>query len=133
MGNFPSLFLATTNEEGGLEFYEGFIRIIDGSGNTIADALDPRRFFTYLGEASEASSFMKYPFYLPFGYPQGYYRVGPLARLNVAKFAGTSRADHELREFKQRGSGAVCESFHYHLARLIEMLHCVERIEELLD
>ncbi len=28
--------------------------------------------------------------------------------------------------------GAVCESFHYHLARLIEMLHCVERIEELM-
>jgi len=132
MGNFPSLFLATTNEEGGLEFYEGFIRIIDGSGNTIADALDPRRFFTYLGEASEASSFMKFPFYQPFGYPQGHYRVGPLARLNVAKFAGTSRADRELREFKQRGNGAVCQSFHYHLARLIEMLHCVERIEELM-
>ena len=58
--------------------------------------------------------------------------MGPLARLNVAKFAGTARADHELREFKQRGAGPVCESFHYHLARVIEMLHCVERIEELM-
>ena len=34
-------------------------------------------------------------------------------------------------EFKQRGKGAVCQSFHYHLAWLIEMLHAIERIEEL--
>ena len=133
MGNFPSLFLATVNAEGGLEYYEGTIRIADGNGNTIADGLDPARYFTYLSEASEDYSFMKNPFYQPFGYPQGHYRVGPLARLNVAKFAGTARADRELREFKQRGSGAVCESFHYHLARLIEMLHCVERMEELMS
>ena len=26
----------------------------------------------------------------------------------------------------------MCESFHYHLARLVEMLHCAERIEELM-
>ena len=58
---------------------------------------------------------------------------GPLARLNVATFAGTPRADRELAEFKQRSKGAVCESFHYHLARLIEMLHAVERIEELMS
>ena len=67
------------------------------------------------------------------GYPRGCYRVGPLARLNVAKFAGTPRADRELREFKQRGPGSVCASFHYHLARLIEILYCAERIEELMS
>ncbi|HML18439.1 MAG TPA: Ni/Fe hydrogenase subunit alpha [Bryobacteraceae bacterium] len=132
MGNFPSLFLATVNAEGGLEYYEGVIRIVDGSGNVIASDLEPARYFTYLGEASEEYSYMKSPFYQPFGYPQGHYRVGPLARLNVAKFAGTARADRELREFKQRAGGTVCESFHYHLARLIEMQHCVERIEELM-
>jgi len=137
MGNFPSLFLATVNHEGGIEYYEGLIRIVDGKGKVIADGLEPRQYFTYLGEASEDSSFMKFPFYQPFGYPRGHYRVGPLARLNVAKFAGTARADRELRDFKQRGEGhgsegVVCESFHYHLARLIEMLHCAERIEELM-
>ena len=132
MGNFQSLFLATVNENGGLEYYDGVIRIVDGTGNTIADALDSRRFYTYLGEASEDWSYVKSAFYRPFGYPQGHYRVGPLARLNVARVAGTVRADRELREFKQRGAGAVCESFHYHLARLIEMLHCTERIEELM-
>ena len=133
MGNFPSLFLATVNAEGGLEYYDGAIRIVDGGGNIIADGLDPKLYYTYLAEASESDSFVKTPFYQPFGYPQGHYRVGPLARLNVAKFAGTARADRELREFKQRSAGPVCQSFHYHLARVIEMLHCVERIEELME
>ncbi len=132
IGNFPSLFLATVNDEGGLEYYDGTIRIVDSAGNCIAEHLDPTRYSTFLGEASEDYSYMKFPFYRPFGYPQGHYRVGPLARLNVARFAGTSLADRELREFKQRGEGAVCQSFHYHLARLIEMLHCAERIEELM-
>jgi len=136
MGNFPSLFLATVNADGGLEYYDGVIRIVDGAGNTIADSLDPCRYYTYLAEASVSDSFVKSPFYQPFGYPQGHYRVGPLARLNVARFAGTARADYELKEFKQRGGegkGAVCQSFHYHLARVIEMLHCAERIEELME
>lgn len=132
MGNFPSLFLGTVNAHGGLEYYDGLIRIVDGRGNSIAENLDPRRYATYLGEASEDFSFVKFPYYQPFGDPHGHYRVGPLARLNVARFTGTPRADRELGEFKQRSEGAVCESFHYHLARLIEMLHCVERVEELM-
>jgi len=132
MGNFPSLFLATVNRDGGLEYYDGTLRIVDDKGNIVADGLDPRDFSTYLGEASEDYSFVKFPFYRPLGYPKGHYRVGPLARLNAARFAGTERADREFREFKQRSSGAVCESFHYHLARLIEMLHMIERIEELM-
>jgi NAD-reducing hydrogenase large subunit len=132
IGNFPSLFLGTVNHDGALEYYDGVIRITDSEGNTVAEGLDPLRYDTYLGEASEEWSFMKFPFYKPLGYPGGLYRVGPLARLNVATSTGTPRADRELREFKHRATGAVCQSFYYHLARLIEMLHAVERIEELI-
>jgi NAD-reducing hydrogenase large subunit len=132
VGNFPSLFLGTVNHDGALEYYDGVIRIADSEGNTVAGGLDPLRYHTYLGEASEEWSFMKFPYYKPLGYPGGKYRVGPLARLNVATSAGTPRADRELREFKQRSKGAVCQSFHYHLARLVEMLHAVERIEEMI-
>lgn len=132
IGNFPSLFLGTVGHDGALEYYDGVIRIADSEGNTVAEGLDPQRYHTYLGEASEEWSFMKFPYYKPLGYPGGKYRVGPLARLNVARSAGTPRADRELREFKQRARGAVCQSFHYHLARLVEMLHAVERIEEII-
>jgi len=133
MGNFPTLFLGTVTPEGALEYYDGQIRIVDAEGNIMADGLDPLRYASYLGEASEEWSFMKFAYYKPLGYPGGLYRVGPLARLNVAQSAGTPRADHELSEFKQRSQGSVCQSFHYHLARLIEMLHAVERIAELAD
>jgi NAD-reducing hydrogenase large subunit len=61
------------------------------------------------------------------------YRVGPLARLNVCTRTGTPRADDELAEFRQLSRGAVLSSFHYHLARLIEILYAVEKITELLD
>jgi len=132
IGNFPSLFLGTVNEEGEAEYYDGRIRIVDSEGNIVADGLDPRRYHTYLGEASEEWSFMKFPYYKPLGYPGGMYRVGPLARLNVVRAMGTPLADRELREFRQRNGGVRNESFYYHLARLIEMLHAVERIEELL-
>jgi NAD-reducing hydrogenase large subunit len=131
IGNFPTLFLGTVSTTGGLEYYDGAIRIVDAEGNVVADGLDPQRYATFLGEASEEWSYMKFPYYKPLGYPGGKYRVGPLARLNVATSAGTPRADREMREFKHRSRGAVCQSFHYHLARLIEILHSIERIEEL--
>jgi NAD-reducing hydrogenase large subunit len=133
IGNFPTLFLGTVTPEGALEYYDGLIRIVDAEGNIVAEGLDPLRYASYLAEASEEWSFMKFPFYKSLGYPGGAYRVGPLARLNVAQSAGTPRAEHELREFKHRGRGAVCQSFLYHLARLIEMLHAIERIDELTD
>ena len=133
MGKFPSLFLGLVNEAGQLEYYDGHIRIVDAEGNPVAERLAPHRYHSYLGEASESWSFVKFPFYRPMGYPTGMYRVGPLARLNVASSAGTPQADREMREFKQRAGGAVCESFHFHLARLIEMLHAVEKIDQLLD
>lgn len=133
IGNFPTLFLGTVTHEGALEYYDGLIRIVDAEGNIVAEGLDPGRYASYLAEASEEWSYMKFPYYKPLGYPGGAYRVGPLARLNVAKSAGTLRAEHELREFKHRASGAVCQSFLYHLARLIEMLHAIERIDELTD
>lgn len=62
------------------------------------------------------------------------YRVGPLARLNVCDFVGTPRADRELRQFRHYGGHGkpVCASFYYHYARLIEILHSLERIEEIL-
>ena len=133
MGNFPSLHLGLVTESGGLELYDGVIRIVDGEGNIVADHLNPRRYFTYIGEASEEWSYMKFPYYKPLGYPGGMYRVGPLSRLNCASAAGTARADKELREFKQRFKGAANHSFAYHLARLVEMMFCVEKLDVLLS
>jgi NAD-reducing hydrogenase large subunit len=132
-GNFPSLFLSLVTPDGGIEHYDGKLRIVDAQGHTVADQLDPERYQDYLGEAAEPWSYLKFPYYKPLGYPGGMYRVGPLARLNVASHCGTPEADEELAEFRSLGRGAVLSSFHYHYARLIEVLFALERAAQILD
>ena len=132
-GNFPSLFMGTVRDDGRLTFYDGLIRITGAAGDIIAEGLDGRRYFEYLGEKVEPWSYLKSAYFKPMGYPDGIYRVGPLARLNVADRCGTERADQELAEFKELQRASVLSSFHYHQARLIEILYCVERLEQLLS
>jgi NAD-reducing hydrogenase large subunit len=132
-GNFPTLFMGIVKDDGGLTFYDGKIRIVDASGKVVAAGLDPATYQDFLGEKVESSSYMKSTYYKPKGYPDGIYRVGPLARLNIADRFGTQRADQEMAEFHEIQRTAVLSSFHYHHARLIEILYCVERMQQLLD
>jgi NAD-reducing hydrogenase large subunit len=132
-GNFPSLFMGIVKKDGGLTFYDGDLRFVDESGQVVADRLDPARYFEYLGEKVEPWSYLKSAYYLPRGFPEGIYRVGPLARLNICKQCGTPLADKALAEFRELEPNAVLSSFYYHHARLVEILYCVERIERLLN
>jgi NAD-reducing hydrogenase large subunit len=133
-GNFPTYYLGLVTSKGGLEHYDGKIRIVDPEGRIVADQLDPTVYHEYIGEAVEPWSYMKFPYYKPLGYPEGNYRVGPLARLNIASHCGTPLADEELKEFKKLGKNGVVQStFHYHYARLIETLFCLEGVKEILE
>jgi NAD-reducing hydrogenase large subunit len=132
-GDFPSLFLGLVRPDGGWEHYDGGLRFVDSAGRIVADAVDPQRYMDVIGEAVESDSYLKSPFYRPQGYPDGVYRVGPLARLNVCTHMGTPLADAELQEYRQRGGRTVNSSFFYHYARLVEMLAATEGIERLLD
>jgi NAD-reducing hydrogenase large subunit len=132
-GNFPSLFLGLVGPDGALDHYDGRIRVVDASGGVLVDGLDPERYREVIDEAVEPWSFLKFPYYRPMGYPAGMYRVGPLARLNVASRCGTPEADRELAEFRQLGRGTVLSSFHYHYARLIEILFALEMVARMLD
>ncbi len=132
-GNFPSLFMSLVAPDGTWEHYGGRLCFVDSQGNVLADQVDPQRYDEVIGESVQPSSYLKSPFYRPLGMPDGMYRVGPLARLNVARQMGTPLADAELRYFKKLGRGAVNSSFLYHYARLIEILGCVERIEQMME
>jgi len=131
--NFPSLFMGLVDAEGNWEHHGGKLRFVDSSGSVIADQLDPQKYNEYISEAVQSSSYLKSPYYSPLGFPDGMYRVGPLARLNVAQQMGTPKADAELKKFKKFGRGAVTSSFLYHYARLIEILASIERVEASLD
>ena len=118
---------------GGWETYGGSLRFTDGDGNVVEDGIEDERYAEFIGEAVEADSFLKSPYFRPLGYPDGCYRVGPLARLNVCDHIGAPLADKELTEYRQRGGRTVNASFFYHYARLIEILASIEFIEVLLD
>ena len=131
-GNFPSLFMGLVTPEGNWEHYDGKLRFVDAAGKIVADQIDPQRYSEFIGEAVEHDSYLKSPYFRPLGYPEGVYRVGPLARLNICERIGTPLADKELAEFRQRGGRTVLASFYFHHARLIEILAATEKIETLL-
>ena len=66
------------------------------TGKVLADHRDPKPYWDYLGEAVEPWSYLKSTYWKDLGYPEGLYRVGPLARLNVIDQLGTAEADDEL-------------------------------------
>jgi NAD-reducing hydrogenase large subunit len=132
-GNFPSLFMGLVDPDGGWEHHGGKLRFVDSSGSIIADQIDAQQYDQFIGESVQSSSYLKSPYYKPLGCPEGMYRVGPLARLNVAERMGTPAADREFKNFRSLGRGAVTSSFLYHYARLIEILACLEFIERSLD
>ncbi len=136
-GSFPSLFLALANTEGTWEHHVGHLKVIDATGAVVADEIDPLGYRDVLGEATHRDSYLKSPYWKPLVGPedpvsQGMYRVGPLARLNMAGAMGTPLADEALAVFRERVGGIALSSFHYHHARLIEILASIERMESLL-
>jgi NAD-reducing hydrogenase large subunit len=139
-GEFPSLFLGLANHDGTWEHqhHKGHLRVIDSHGATVADRLDPFHYRDWIGEAAVPDSYLKAPYIKPFvsdGQPleQGMYRVGALARVNLCERMGTPVADEALAQLRSRAGRVVLSSFHYHHARLIEVLGCLERMERVLD
>jgi NAD-reducing hydrogenase large subunit len=132
-GNFPTLFLSLVTPQGGLEHYDGFLRIKSSAGDIVEDMVPTDEYQRVIGEAVESFSYMKSPYYKPAGYPSGIYRVGPLARLNNCTTCGTPLADVALAEFRAlQEARPVSSSFHYHYARLVEILFALEKLQRLL-
>ena len=130
---FPSNYMGLVDEEGGLQLYDGEIRLRDAKGNLLAQ-FDPADYLDYVAEHVEPWSFLKFPYYRKLGWPKGPYRVGPLGRLNVADKIGTPLAQEEFELFREIRNGKPVEgSLYYHYARLIEMLYALERIGQILD
>jgi F420-non-reducing hydrogenase large subunit len=66
--------------------------------------------------------------------PVGVYRVNCLARINVCDKMATPLAQEELEDLPQELFGRPAHlTLLYHWARLIELVQCCERAEELLN
>lgn len=131
-GTEPMMSAAMVDASGNLQLYDGRLRFQAADGSIVADQIEADDYANWIGEASLRESYMKAPYFKPLGFPDGAYRVGPLARLNAARACGTPLADAELTEFRQRFGSPAHGAFLFHYARLIEIIHSLERIQTLL-
>jgi NAD-reducing hydrogenase large subunit len=131
--SFDSNFMGLVRPDGSLEHYDGQLRFCDTTGKVIADQVKPADYLDVIAETTEDWSYLKFPFIKSLGYPDGLYRVGPLARLNVVDRISTPLADAELQEWRTPRIPPRHSSFYYHWARLIEIVFALERIRQLLE
>jgi len=126
-------YLGLTKPDGALELYHGGIRAKNVEGETILDHFDYCRYNNIIHEEVRSWTYMKFPYLLSLGKEDGWYRVGPLARVNNCDYINTPLAEAARVEFKAHtGEAMVHSTLAFHWTRLIEVLHCAESIKELL-
>ncbi|HQI70246.1 MAG TPA: Ni/Fe hydrogenase subunit alpha [Bacteroidales bacterium] len=131
---FPSNHLSLVRKDGALDLYHGVLRAVDADGKKILDDVDYQEYNKYIEEEVRSWSYMKFPYLKHLGREKGWYRVGPLARLNTCDFIPTPLAQKEFEIYKAHTQGKPNNyCLHTHWARLIELLHSAEVIKDLLN
>ena len=132
-GSFRSNLMSLVRADGAMDLYDGVLRARDAEGRILFDGVDDQRYLELIEEEVRPWSYMKFPHLRSLGAEKGWYRVGPLARVQNCDFIPSARAELERQAFVAWGMGELVHaSLAYHWARMIEMLHAVEVIAELL-
>ncbi|MBP9131486.1 MAG: Ni/Fe hydrogenase subunit alpha [Steroidobacteraceae bacterium] len=132
-GTCPSNMLSLVGADGELDFYDGCLRARDADGKLLVDAFPVRDYPQLIREEVKPWSYMKFPFLASLGPQEGWYKVGPLARVQNCDAIPTPLAEAERREFIAHGQGQPIHApLAYHWARMIELLHAAETIKDLL-
>jgi NAD-reducing hydrogenase large subunit len=131
--SFPSSYMSIVGADGVMDLYDGSLRAIDSAGKSIFEGVHPSAYRDYLIEEVRSWSYMKFPHIRSLGREDGWYRVGPLAQLNCCSLIDTPIAEAARQEFMALGGGGLVHAtLAYHWARMICMIHCAEKIRDLL-
>jgi len=129
--------MGMVDEAGRLAFLDGRLRVIDPDGNELA-LFHPRDWLEHVAERVEPWTYAKLTFLkqkgwrgLAEGAESGLYRVGPLARLNVARAMATPRAEAERQRLFEALGWPAHQTLAFHWARLVEALQAAEVVEAL--
>ena len=135
LDSIKTYYMGLVDEKNRVNYYDGKVRIVSPEGKEIAKASN-KDIVKYIEEHVEDWSYVKFPYLKQIGWKgfvdgedSGIYRVGPLARINVADGMNSRAAQKEFEEF--RNGNIVHETFAYYHARLIEMLNAAERMYDL--
>ncbi len=132
-GAFRANFMSLVGFDGGLDLYHGRLRARDENGKVLFDGVDYQDYSQLIAEEVKNWSYMKFPYLKALGTEKGWYRVGPLSRVQNCDFISTPLAEVERREFvAYSGVMPMHAPLGYHWARMIEMLHAAEMIKDLL-
>lgn len=137
LGTITSGFLGTVTDDGGLDLYEGNLRMMYADGTF--EEFAPEDYADYIGEHVEDWTYLKFPYAKkrgPFALEDNapsLYRVNSLARINVADYIPTPLAQQELEEFRASFGRPAQLTLLYHWARLIELLYNAELTVQLLN
>ncbi len=132
-GAFKANFMSLVGNDGAMDLYHGKLRGRDDSGDILFDGVDYDDYSDLIQEEVKSWSYMKFPYWKSMGKDKGWYRVGPLSRVQNCDFISTPFAEAERKEFiAYGGTMPIHAPLAYHWARMIEMLHAVELIKETL-
>ncbi len=133
-GTFDTISLSIVGDGGKLELYDGRLRATTPDGEKLFDDVPASQYDEYLREGVRPWSYLKFPFIKSLGKEKGWYRVGPLARLNNCDYIDTPIAESQRQELMALGGGRPIQAtLAYHWARMIEAVHSAEKIVEMLD
>jgi len=132
-----TFYMGMTDKNKKVSYYDGDIRVIRPNGEEFAN-FKPSDYLDHIAEAVEPWSYVKFPYLKKIGWKglvegdnSGIYRVGPLARFNVAEGLATPLAQEAYRKMYETLEKPAHETLAYHWARVIEMLYSSERLLEL--
>jgi NAD-reducing hydrogenase large subunit len=101
-GAVPAALFSLLRDDGALELYDGRITVRDARGRVTVSGHESAAYLDLVDEAVRPWSYMKFPYLRALGAKDGWYRVGPLARVQNCAFIGTPRAEARRRQFRAR-------------------------------
>jgi F420-non-reducing hydrogenase large subunit len=126
--------MGMVDDAGRVVFLDGKLRVIDPSGEELA-RFAPADWLDHLAERVEPWTYAKLTFLTARGWKgivegadSGIYRVGPLARLNVATAMATPLAEAERQLLFERLGWPAHQTLAFHWARLVEALQAAETV-----
>ncbi|MEW6216345.1 MAG: Ni/Fe hydrogenase subunit alpha [Candidatus Bipolaricaulota bacterium] len=131
--HLPTHYMGLVDETTAPHFCRGEVRAVSSEGEELF-RLDGAGALAKIAERNESWTYVKFPYLKEPGWTgfeagagSGIYRVGPLARINVAERMATPLAQEEYERFLDFfGTKPVHATFAYHWARLVEMVQAAE-------
>jgi len=128
----PTAFMSLCGPGDALELYDGSIKVINTQGQCSHRVAD-RDYHSLIREQVKPWTYMKFPYLADQDPASGWYRVGPLARINTCHHIDTPKAELQRQHLLDELGRPLQSTLAYHWARMIEALHCAEAIAQLLE